>query len=282
MVDRTDWHGTAQDVFDEKMDVLTGYKVLEAEREERTYIHVDYFVELDLDNPYDGPIQEGIRPFARAKRYNSFEIKSFGDTLNENLFRKYSARGLLKAHIKGGLAAKGNATLYIVVANKPIKLLRVSDYEFSEVTSWMFQSNWIGGLDIYIIVLPGLREIDGGEPMAYLQALEGNPKHQKKVWSRILRLDTTGKRTLESTILKIDVEGYMSSIADDIELKGELKGKLKGELKSLKESVRLVLAIAPPSFQNRFKAQLKKATSVETLATLQKNILRELSATITY
>ena len=86
-----DWHGITKDLFDEKLDVMSGYKVVDTQREQRSYFQIDYYCELDLSHSYDGPVKVGVRPFKHLKKFNYFEIKAPGDTLDEALFTYYSA-----------------------------------------------------------------------------------------------------------------------------------------------------------------------------------------------
>ncbi len=234
--DHVDWHGIVQDLFDKKLDVMSGYKIVYGEREKTTSMRLDYYCEADLSQPYDGPVKEGKRPLSHLKRFNYFEIKAYGDTMDEDLFWYYCGRALIKMRMGTVEERKGQMTLTIIVAHKPIKLLKETEYRFKEIEPWKYYSDWVSVLDINILVLPGMREVEGGEPMAYLQALEGNPKHRKLIWKKLLNMDMCHKGILKSVIMGIDEEDLMT-IAEELRTEGEVKGEVKGQIRLLEKLV---------------------------------------------
>ena len=169
----------------------------------QSIVQFRYYCELDLSRAYDGPVKGGVRPLKHLKRFNYFEVKAPGGTLSEALFTYYSARSLMCACMpKKGRSRRKQSCLTIVTAHKPVSILNLDEYNFLEIEPWKYVSRWIAGFDIYILILPELRKVDGGEPMAYLQALEGNPMYQKTVWRRLLELELTGKKTVKDVIIK--------------------------------------------------------------------------------
>ena len=260
MTKRVDWHAIVQDLFDQALDAMSGYQMVKQGREKRSYYQIDYLCEVDPERAYDGPIG-GIRPFAHLKQLNVFEFKFFGDTLNESLFRFYSGRALMRTHAH----PPDRATLTILTAHKPEKLLAIDTYDFTRVDAWRWCSSWINGLEISIIPLIALRDIAGGEAMVYLQALIDDPARQQIVWPELLRRELAAKELLKNVIMAIDEEAFMS-IAEELIAEGILTGE--------KELLLRLLERAAPAARAAYEAQITAADDLDQLRKLEARILQ--------
>jgi len=285
-----DWHAIVGDLFDEALDALSGFAIRKQGREKRSYYQVDYLCEIEPDQQYSGPI-EGIRPFDHLEALNLFELKFWGDVLDEDVFRYYSGRSLAKAH-QARKGMRGKTTLTIMTVHRPTKLLALEQYGFAELSPWKYRSRWVDGMPIYIVPLNDLKGLDGGEAMAYLQALEARPEAQRRIWPKLLRMELAGKELLKKLIMRIDEEALMS-IAEEWRLEGEqrgerkgkregkLEGKREGKLEGKREglyeglygSLVRILERATPDIRARFETKLQATRDIEALEAMQIEIL---------
>jgi len=279
---RVDWHAILQDLFDDALPALSGYEMISQGREDLAYYQIDYLCEIDPENPYTGPV-EGIRPLGHLARFNVFEFKFRNDILNENTFRYHCGRALMRAHQRRDGTEGGN-TLTFITSRKPRALLSYQTYGFERLEPWKYRSRWIQDLDVFIIPLIELRMLDGGESIAYLQAIETNPKRQREVWPELLRRDLTGKELLKRIIMTIDEEALMS-IAEEYKregrregklegrLEGKREGKLEGKLEGKVDTLLSFLAVAPEKLK-RYETRIKSAKTLDELARLEERIVQ--------
>jgi len=280
---RTDWHKLIQDILDEHLEVMSGKTVVERDRESSTHFRVDYFCRCS-DEPPAGRAATvaGIRPFDHLRGTNVIEYKSIHETLTDRAYRGYLGETLL---LESRLEARGDMTLTIVLTRVPRGILSQEIYGFREITPWKYQTTVLGDLEVTILIQRMTRGIAGGEPFAYLQALEGDPQYRKETWRGILAQDLERPDPLKDVIMKLSREDFMS-IADEFRREGERRGLRRGEQKGLikgekqgmhKELSRVLMAIVTsrPELEARYATAIANATSLAELRKLETSIMRD-------
>ena len=195
------------------------------------------------------------------------KYKSIHQILDDATFRGYVAKALL---LESRLGTRGETTLSILTTRLPRKLLR-NDYGFEEITPWKLRSRFFPDLDIYLLIQRKMRGIEGGEPFAYLQILEGNRRYQRNTWQAIMDQDIENTEDLKKVIMEIAREGFMSIIEEAIE---EAKPQMIAE-----GMVRVLTAllIAKPRLAARYGQALEAATTIEEIRRLETAIMRDLA-----
>jgi len=228
-----DLHRFFQELMTVKADVMCGYQITAGERESRTHIQVDYFCIADRERPHRGP-ERGIRPFADFARYNVIELEGMGRTLSESRFRYHLGRALVMENPAGQSSRQGEIGLTILAVHKPVKLLKEGRYGFERVTPWKYRARILFDLPVTIIILRELQQVDGGEPLAWLQILEPDPNRRAAVWSHILAQKMTGQDQLKSLMMEMDKEAFMT-IAEELRAEGRQVGLQEGRQVGLQE-----------------------------------------------
>ncbi|MDJ0836076.1 MAG: hypothetical protein QNK37_06125 [Acidobacteriota bacterium] len=211
MIDeKIDWHDILQTILDNHLAMMSGKQILETEREVSKHMRIDYYCRTAPGRPED-PAEnvEGIRPFDHLLEYNVFEYKSIHETLNERMFREYAARAIIFETRHGEQSLQDKLTLNIILTRVPRNLLQNPNYSFTAVTPWKYRCDF-QGLPVYLLIQRKMRNINGGEPLAYLQVLEGDPRYRKEVWGNLIEQNLTGEKDLEGIMIRISREAYMS------------------------------------------------------------------------
>ena len=270
---RTDWHKLLQDILDDHLEVMSGKKVLEADREVSAHFRVDYFCRCGDESPagYAATVA-GIRPFSHLRGCNVIEYKSIHQTLSEQTFRSYLAKTLL---LESRLESQGDTTLTIVLTRLPQKLLVQNRYGFHQITPWKYQCTCIADLDVTLLIQRKTRGINGGEPLAWLQTLEGDPRYQKLTWKGILDQDMKRTDLLKNVIMKISREDFMS-YNDEIRRQAIEEAKPLLQREELTRVLTSILDIKP-RLRKRYGAALAGATDLEELRRLETAIMRDLA-----
>ena len=242
MTERTDWHKFFQEVIEdsENLRELSGKIISLKAREHQQMIRADFICHTESDLPPD-TLPPIIRPFSHFKRRNVVEYKSFREVLNENSFRYYIGRALCAENCDE-VKYTGETTLTILTLHKPIALFGLEKYKFEQVMPWKYRSNYIDGLDIFILVQREMRDIKGGEAMALLQIIESDKDKQPATWKSIFTQDLRNKDILVKIAKHINEESFMS-LVEEIEIRGITKGQLQRSreiaLEMLKEGIEI-------------------------------------------
>jgi len=228
-----DLHQIFQDLMKEKAHVMSGYHLIGGEQESRTHIQVDFFCTIDPDRPYAGP-EVGIRPLEDFSRYNVIELEGLGRTLSDRRFRYHVGRTLVMENADGHPERRGQTSLTIVAVHKPVKLLGDGQYPFVEIAPWKYRAVVMRDLTVTIIVLRELQKVKGGEPAAWLQVLEPDPRRRFGAWAHILEQELTGRDRLKSIMMKIDEEVFMT-VAEEFRVEGRVEGMRKGRVEGMRK-----------------------------------------------
>jgi len=294
------WHRILQDILDKHLELMSGKEVLERDREFSTHFRVDYFCRC---GDALTAVVDGVYPFDHLRGYNVIEYKSIHETLSEQVFRSYIGKTLL---IEDRYRAQGDTTLTIVLSRVPRKLLMRAAYGFLEITPWKYRSSVFHDLEVTILIQSRTRGIEGGEPLAFLQALEGDPRYQKKTLEGIMAQEFGQSEALEDIIMRVSGGAFMSIISEAIEkakpsiiakAKPEIIAKAKpeiiakaepeiiarakpsilaeGEQKSLRNTLRMILA-SRAELRERYGKALAAAETLGELQRLQKEIVRNM------
>ncbi len=277
---RIDWHKLLQDILDNHLEMMSGKQVLEADREMSAHFRIDYFCRCGSGPPAGRAATiGGIRPFDHLKTCNVIEYKSIHQTLNERTFRAYVAKTLL---METRIGSQDETTLTILLTRLPRALLK-SRYGFEQLTPWKYRSRFLPSLDIYLLIQRETRGIKGGEPLAFLQVLEGDSRYQGMVWQAVMAQDIEDDHDLKKVIMTIDREGYMTMLekitkeAVETAVEAAVEAAVKeGEIKTLRRILSSILE-ARPKFQARYGSALAAATTVEEIRKLETAIMRDLA-----
>ncbi len=205
------WHPILQMILDDQLELMSGKRILEKGREVFKFYQIDYFCRTGRGKPRGRAARvTGTLPFDHLLEYNVFEYKSINETLNDRTFRNYVARALMfeSCHLKTK-SLRGRLTLTIVLTRLPSAVLKDKTYEFTKLTPWKYYCNF-KGLPVYILIQREMRGVDGGEPLAYLQVLEGDPGYQRKTWRHLIGQNLGGENYLKDIMIKISEEAYMT------------------------------------------------------------------------
>jgi hypothetical protein len=263
---------------------MSGKIIEEAQREEMRSFQVDYFCRA-TGKPGPKPKQEGIKPFDHLKRYNIIEYKSIHEVLNEQTFRHYVGRALAIEGAPKQKGWQGQTTLTILTTRLPSRLLSRKAYGFEEIHPWKFRSTWIDDMDIVILVQRRMRGFAGGDGLALLQVLEGDPRYQQECWREVLSQDLITKNVLKKVIMDIDEEVYMS-LVEELKEEGRVEGRQEGRVEGRQEGeligqTRLLLnmlrRMAPDLFK-RYEANIRAVRSLDDFARLESQISKALMA----
>ncbi|MDJ0838260.1 MAG: hypothetical protein QNK37_17215 [Acidobacteriota bacterium] len=276
------WHPIVQEIFDDHMELMSGKRILERDREVYTHFQIDYFCRTGRGKLRGKAAQiKGIRPFDHLLEYNVFEYKSINQTLNDKTFREYVARALMfeSRHTKRSL--RGKLTLNILLTRIPTALLKDPTYGFKPLTPWKFYCNCMG-LPVYILIQRKMRGIDGGDPLAFLQVLEGDPTYQKKVWGDLIGQDLTGVEALKDIMMKIGREAYMT-IADLIieEARPKIIDEARPSIVAEAKVKSLTKLLKKSGLWSEFHPALQAAQTLDELEQLENRIYDRISSSAT-
>ena len=200
------WHPIVQDLLDENLAEMCGKCILQGEREMSGFFRLDYFFETQRKRPANQP--PGEKPFGHAKRYNIVEYKSIHETLNVGMLQKYAGRAYLVGQRKPSLRMQGRLTTTILTTRLPTRLLKNRLYQPRQIEPWKYKFEGFPGLDMYLLVQRQMRGLKLGEPMAYLQALEGDAKYREQCWGAIISQELPKHEILKRVMIKINREAY--------------------------------------------------------------------------
>jgi len=281
-----DWHEIWQNVMDDHLSVISG-KVLEGgDREVSHNLRLDYYVKVQRSKP-----SGRNAPLSYLKRFNVIEFKGYNESLSRPLFRYYVGRTLTVEGLGRKPNRTGRVTLTVMVARLPRTVLNHPTFRFTRVSPYLYRSDWIENLEIYVLVLSQTRGIEGHEGLAFLQVLEGNPRYRRETWSMLVQQNIPQVSALHRIMMRIDKEVGMSlaemwmkegeNASKDKWMKegekaGVKAGERAGERKAKREAIRDMMLILPTSLQERFNRALASAESIKELNHLQTQVLASL------
>jgi len=270
------WHSIWQDLLDDHLPLLSGKEVDKGNREFSRQVRLDYYVEVKRNRSKDKSA-----PLYFLKKYNVMEFKGPNEQLTVKQFRYYSGRALVVEGMEARVSRIGKVALTIMTSKPPRAVLDHDDFKFVELSPWLHRSNWIPGLDIHIFVISKTKSAEASEGMAYLQALEGNPRHRRATWTLLMRQNLQNTAALNRIIIKIDKEVGMS-LADEFrkegkvegKVEGKIEGKVEGELTRGRRILSNFLALIPASLRDHYSEQLINAQTTEELDRLEAEIFQ--------
>ena len=251
----TYWHEIVQDTFDRFMGLLSGRYTKGKSREISHHVRIDYYCQTTKRKRASA--QEGdLEPFNHLKQHNVIEYKSAYEHLSEAKFRFYVGRALVIEGKDPQAGWKGKTTLTILTTSRPGKLLNKDEYGFVKIYDWKYKTTCFPHLDVYILIQKEMRDVEGGEPLAFLQVLEGSAKHRPAAWTRIVTQQYPHWRALSSIMSRIDKELKMS-IQEYFENLGKKKGMKEGVKVGVKEGVKKgVVGVAQNLLRNGFDPEV--------------------------
>ena len=267
---RVPWHELIQDIFDEFLPVMSGRGIEIGDREFNKTFRVDYYCRAGapLAGAQDPSV---IRPFDHFREHNIIEYKSIHQTLTEAQFRNYVGRALVLENSGDGPSLQGRLTLTILTTRTPRKLLAVAAYGFERLADWKYRANWVPELDIIVIIQKETRGIVGGDPLGFIQVLEGNARLQASTWETLLDQDLLAQDVFKRIMETINREAYVS-VLEQVRTEGKAEGLTEGLTKGLTKGVQSQIAtlrkIAGSEAALPFERRLETADSVEELKEL--------------
>ena len=207
------WHQHLEGILQQYMEVMSHMTVVEDHREMEQHFRVDFYCRVDPNEPACTEIS-GILPFDHLLEFNIIEYKSIHQGLDRLTFEEYIARAQLFRTRKEKKGLFDRLTLTILLTSTPQKLFKQYAGEFEQLTPWKFRT-YARGIPVYILIQKRMRGIDGGEPLAWLQVMEGDVRFQKSTWTHIMNQDTVNSEDLRKVMLKLNREAYMT-IAETI------------------------------------------------------------------
>lgn len=169
-----------------------------------------------------------IKPFDHLKERNLIEYKSLHEVLNEQTFRNYVSRAL-NAESCEKISFQNKTTLTVLTTRKPISLLKNDKYIIIKINEWKYRSYCMPDLDVFIIVIKGMRNIKGGEALALLQILEANKDQQIAIWEEIFQQNLDNINELKNIAEQID-KGKIMNLVEELKKEGKIEGEIKGRI----------------------------------------------------
>ena len=260
-------HDVIETILDEHLGFMSGKTIKRGEREQRRYFRVDYQCSTVGDIPESPGSKPQVLPFEHLKDENIIEFKSCHQVLNEKIFRNYVARALV-VETESPVDHQGKVSLTIITTRKPISLIACGKYAIEQINDWKYKSRCFMDLEVFIIVIKGMRDKKAGEALAYLQVLE------EGCWNDVLGQKLENSEELKKFMGQINREEFMI-LADQFRQEGKIEGKIEGKMEGRKEELLRVLSWTSPKLCEKYEAELRSAKTEEELEKLEEIIKKE-------